>query len=39
MVSTGVYKKPVPFGGMGAPVDEDGYSDHFPITVTVTEVD
>ena len=39
MVSGGVYKKPVPFGGMGAPVDEDGYSDHFPITVTVTEVD
>ena len=39
MVSPGVYKKPIPFGGMGGPVNEDGYSDHFPITVTVTEAD
>ena len=39
MVSTGVYKKPIPFGGMGSPVNEDGFSDHFPITVTVTEID
>ena len=39
MVSTGVYQKPIPFGGMGKPVNEDGFSDHFPITMTVTEVD
>ena len=39
MVSTGTYKKPVPFGGMGEPVNPDGYSDHFPITMTVTEAD
>ena len=39
MVSTGTYKKPVPFGGMGEPVNPDGYSDHFPITMTVTERD
>ncbi len=39
MVSTGAYKKPIPFGGMGAPVNERGYSDHFPIVVTVTEID
>ena len=39
MVSTGVYKKPIQFGGMGAPVNLVGYSDHFPITMTVTGVD
>ena len=39
MVSTGVYKKPIPFGGMGAPVNLVGYSDHFPITMTVTGID
>lgn len=39
MVSGGVYPKAKPFGGMGKPVDEDGFSDHFPITVTVTELD
>ena len=39
MVSTGAYKKPIPFGGMGSPVNEAGFSDHFPITVTVTEID
>ena len=39
MVSTGVFKKPIPFGGMGSPVNEGGFSDHFPITVTVTEID
>jgi len=39
MVSTGAYKKPIPFGGMGSPVNEGGFSDHFPITVTVTEID
>ena len=39
MVSTGIYPKPVPFGGMGKPVDEDGFSDHFPISMSVTEAD
>ena len=39
MVDTGVYKKPIPFGGMGGPVNQDGFSDHFPITMTVSEVD
>jgi predicted extracellular nuclease len=37
--AAGVYKKPVPFGGMGKPVNENGFSDHFPITMTVTEKD
>lgn len=39
MVSTGVYKKPIPFGGMGAQVNQNGFSDHFPITMMVTEAD
>jgi hypothetical protein len=37
--STGKYPKPKPFGGMGKPVDEDGFSDHFPIGMQVTEDD
>jgi len=36
---TGKYKRPRPFGGMGKPVDEDGFSDHFPIGMQVTEAD
>lgn len=36
---TGEYKRPKPFGGMGKPVDEDGFSDHFPIGMQVTEAD
>ena len=32
-------RSPIPFGGMGEPVNQDGYSDHFPITMTVTERD
>jgi len=39
MVSPGVYKKPIPFGGMGAQVNQNGFSDHFPITMMVTEAD
>jgi hypothetical protein len=39
MVNPGVYSKPVPFGGMGKQVNQNGFSDHFPITMTVTEVD
>jgi predicted extracellular nuclease len=35
----GKYKRPKPFGGMGKPVDEDGFSDHFPIGMHVTEAD
>jgi hypothetical protein len=36
---TGKYPRPKPFGGMGKPVDEDGFSDHFPIGIQVTEAD
>jgi predicted extracellular nuclease len=39
MVNPGVYPKPIPFGGMGKPVNQNGYSDHFPITMTVTEIE
>jgi hypothetical protein len=39
MVNPGIYPKPIPFGGMGKPVSQNGFSDHFPITMTVTEVD
>ena len=34
-----LYPKPMPFGGMGKPVNQNGFSDHFPIAMTVTEVD
>lgn len=37
--STGKYAFPKPFGGMGKIVDENGYSDHFPIGMRITEVD
>jgi hypothetical protein len=37
--AAGIYKKPVPFGGMGKPVNQNGFSDHFPITMTVTDTD
>jgi hypothetical protein len=30
--------KPVPFGGMGKPLSQNGFSDHFLITMTVTDV-
>src|SRR6266540_3441948 len=36
---TGKYRRPKPFGGMGKPVDEEGFSDHFPVAVQVTEAD
>ena len=36
---TGTYKRPRPFGGMGSAVDENGFSDHFPIGLRVTEAD
>ena len=35
----GAYSRPRPFGGIGEAADEDGYSDHFPIGVRVTEAD
>ncbi len=36
-VDTGHYPKPRPFGGMGNPIDQTGFSDHFPIGMHVTE--
>lgn len=39
MVDTGKYSRPIPFGGMGKPVNQNGFSDHFPIGVTVWEAD
>ena len=35
----GKYRRARPFGGMGKPVNEDGFSDHFPIGFHVTEAD
>ena len=35
----GDYPKPIPFGGMGHAINRDGFSDHFPIGVRVTEAD
>ena len=35
--ATGDYPRPVPYGGMGKPVNPDGYSDHFPIGLIVEE--
>ena len=37
IVDTGDYAKPIPFGGMGKTVNTEGFSDHFPITVRITE--
>jgi predicted extracellular nuclease len=37
MVDPGNYPKPVPFGGMGKPVNLNGFSDHFPISILVRE--
>lgn len=39
MTDPGEYPRPVPFGGMGDPVNRDGFSDHFPIALRVTEAD
>ncbi|HEX2696245.1 MAG TPA: endonuclease/exonuclease/phosphatase family protein, partial [Anaerolineales bacterium] len=30
---------PIPFGGMGKPVNQNGFSDHFPVEVVLTEAD
>jgi hypothetical protein len=37
--SGGKYPRPIPFGGMGHAVDENGFSDHFPIGMQVAEQD
>lgn len=34
-----VYPKPVPFGGVGGRVNPNGFSDHFPVSIRVTEID
>lgn len=34
-----IYPAPIPFGGMGKPVNQQGFSDHFPIGVRVEEAD
>lgn len=39
MADGGDYPRPVPFGGVGHVADTDGFSDHFPIAVRVTEAD
>ncbi|MFE7779279.1 endonuclease/exonuclease/phosphatase family protein [Streptomyces sp. NPDC057445] len=39
MIGTGRYPVPVPFGGMGKPVDKDGFSDHYPIAMRVHTAD
>jgi Endonuclease/Exonuclease/phosphatase family len=36
---TASYPAPIPFGGMGKPVNQNGFSDHFPIGVQVRESD
>ncbi|WP_327742816.1 endonuclease/exonuclease/phosphatase family protein [Streptomyces europaeiscabiei] len=35
LVGTGRYPAPVLFGGMGKKINEDGYSDHYPIAMHV----
>jgi hypothetical protein len=37
MVATGDYPRPIPYGGMGKEVNENGFSDHFPVSVIVQE--
>ena len=39
MVDTGTYPAQVPYGGMGKPVNQNGFSDHFPIGMQVREAD
>ena len=39
MTSAGDYPKPIPYGGMGDPVNQAGFSDHFPIGMSVVEAD
>ncbi len=37
MTAKGLYPVPIPFGGMGKPLNRDGYSDHFPIGMRIFE--
>jgi hypothetical protein len=37
MVARGDYPHPIPFGGVGKPVNQAGFSDHFPISVVLEE--
>jgi endonuclease/exonuclease/phosphatase family metal-dependent hydrolase len=37
MVRHGDYPTPIPYGGMGKPVNPDGFSDHFPVSVILEE--
>jgi predicted extracellular nuclease len=37
--TTGTYPAPIAFGGMGKPVNTSGFSDHFPIAMSVREAD
>jgi hypothetical protein len=39
MVRGGEYPSPIAFGGMGKPVNTNGFSDHFPIGMRVREAD
>ena len=39
MMKKGAYQEPIPFGGMGKPVNLKGFSDHFPVQVVVAEAD
>lgn len=39
MVSRGDYPKPIRFGGIGKPLNTNGFSDHFPIAVTLLEAE
>jgi hypothetical protein len=33
------YPQPIRFGGIGKPVNRDGFSDHYPISIKVEESD
>jgi predicted extracellular nuclease len=37
MVKKGLYRTPIAFGGMGKPVNLQGFSDHFPIGIRMKE--
>jgi hypothetical protein len=39
MVHEGEYPTPIPFGGMGKPLNQEGFSDHFPIELALVEED
>ena len=39
MVDKGRYPRPIPFGGMGKAINENGFSDHFPIGIKIWEAD